>query len=67
MSDCNQLMILNKAAKLSDYDIFVITGNESKLFPYSTNLLLRKNLKLHKLITCHIEFCQKNKINIEMQ
>lgn len=59
MSDCNQLMIFNKAAKLSTYDIFVITGNESKLFPYFKNLLLRKTLKIPELIICHIDLGQK--------
>jgi hypothetical protein len=59
MSDCNQLTIFNKAAELSNYDIFVITGNEPKLFPYFKNLLLRKILKIIELIICHIELGQK--------
>lgn len=59
MSDCNQLEIFNEAAKLSTYDIFVITGNEPKLFPYFKDLRLRKILKILELIICHIELGQK--------
>jgi glycosyltransferase involved in cell wall biosynthesis len=53
MSDCNQLTIFNKVAEISPHDIFVITGNEPKLFPNLENLPLRKILKVIELAVCH--------------
>ncbi len=55
MSNCNQFNIFNKAADLSKNDIFVITGNEPKLFAQIEHSLVRKILKIPQLIICHAE------------
>jgi hypothetical protein len=55
MTDCNQFTIFNRAAEISKYDIFIITGNESNLFPQLKNSLFRKVLKIPQLIICHAE------------
>jgi len=59
MTDCIYFTLLNRVAELSKYDIFVITGNEPKLFPYLKDSRLRKILKIPQLIISHIELGQK--------
>jgi hypothetical protein len=59
MNNCNQFTIFNRVSELSTYDIFVVTGNEPKLFPQVKVSLFRKMLKVLELIVCHIELGRK--------
>jgi len=56
-------LALNEAAKLSNYDIVIITGNEPKLFPSLNNVYIRKILKIPALIISHIDSGQKIRKN----